>query len=619
MAISMMQGDKYAIPFVLQTLDGTLITPDMVNTVILNLGSFSRQYPGDVTYENGKWLMPLAQRQTFAMRGFVEPQARVEFSDGTIFGGAGESIDVTQALSLGIIGSDDTKGSSINKNSAKNTGVSGMIFIRINVTGVEVTLNGAVRYDVSQDLSEEQKEQARKNIEAISTESISQELGTSENKIPSEKAVSDAIANAGGGDMLKSAYDPNGEVEKAGGIADYVEANSPVKSVDGETGTVQTHAVKTTEQALSDEEKHQARTNIGAGTSNFSGSYNDLTDQPMIPKPYTLPVASEDTLGGVKAIPKTDEMTEPVGVDESGTLWYKPGTGGTSEPPTADEVLVTKDLVLTEQFGRYVPVDGKVTVPAENISVQAVLLDAFSQDKNPTITQPSVSVSSSTARAYEVGTSVTPAYNGSLNPGAYEYKPKPTGVVAQSWSAANNVTSEQIAAQSGTFAAYIVPDGANYKITLNCTYSDGEIPFTALDQEYPDGQIKGGTKSATTGAITGYRNSFYGTTTDKKITTDSALIRGLAQKSNRAYTNGSTFSVTIPVGALRVIIAYPATLRDVTSIKDVNGMNTDITSAFVKSTIDVEGASSYLAIPYKVYTQDFAAPNDVKDTYTVTI
>lgn len=619
MAISMMQGDKYAIPFVLQTLDGTLITPDMVNTVVLNLGSFSRQYPGDVAYENGKWLMPLAQRQTFAMRGFVEPQARVEFSDGTIFGGAGESIDVTQALSLGIIGSDDTKGSSINKNSAKNTGVSGMIFIRINVTGVEVTLNGAVRYDVSQDLSEEQKEQARKNIEAISTESISQKLGTSESKIPSEKAVSDAIANAGGGDMLKSAYDPNGEVEKSGGIADYVKANSPVKSVDGETGTVQTHAVKTTEQVLSDEEKQQARTNIGAGTSNFSGSYNDLTDQPMTPEPYTLPVASEDALGGVKAIPKTDEMTAQVGVDESGALWYKPGTGGTSETPTADEVLFTKDLVLTEQFGRYVPVDGKVTVPAENISVQAVVLDAFSQDKNPTITQPSVSVSSSTARAYEVGTSVTPAYNGSLNPGAYEYKPKPTGVVAQSWSAVNNVTSEQIAAQSGTFAAYIVPDGANYKITLNCTYSDGEIPFTALDQEYPDGQIKGGTKSATTGAITGYRNSFYGTTTDKKITTDSALIRGLSQKSNRAYTNGSTFSVTIPVGALRVIIAYPATLRDVTSIKDVNGMNTDITSAFVKSTIDVEGASSYLAIPYKVYTQDFAAPNDVKDTYTVTI
>lgn len=616
MAVSMTQGDKYAVPFMLQALDGTLITPDIVKTVVLNLGSLSRQYPGNVTYENGKWMMPLTQKQTFAMRGYVEPQARVEFSDGSIFGGSGESIDVAKALSRGIIGKDSSTGSSVNRNISDNSGVTGLIYIRINAAGVTVTPEGTVRYDIQQNLTEEQKEQARKNIEAISTESISQELGTSESKIPSEKAVSDAIANAGGGDMLKSAYDPNGEVEKAGGIADYVEANSPVKSVDGETGTVQTHAVKTTEQALSDAEKQQARENIGAGTSDFDGSYNSLTDKP---EAYELPVASEETLGGVKAIPKTDEMTAQVGVDETGALWYKPGSGGTGETPTADQVLFTKDLVLTEQFGRYVPVDGKVTVPAENISVQAVVLDAFSQDKNPTITQPSVSVSSSTARAYEVGTSVTPAYNGSLNPGAYEYKPKPTGVVAQSWSAVNNVTSEQIAAQSGTFAAYIVPDGANYRITLNCTYSDGEIPFTALDQEYPAGQIKGGTKSATTGAITGYRNSFYGTTTDKAATTDSAVIRGLAQKSNRAYTNGSTFSVTIPVGALRVIIAYPAILRDVTSIKDVNGLNADITTAFTQATVEVEGAASYLSIPYKVYTLDFATPNDTKNTYNVTI
>lgn len=616
MAVSMTQGDKYAVPFMLQALDGTLITPDIVKTVVLNLGSLSRQYPGNVTYENGKWMMPLTQKQTFAMRGYVEPQARVEFSDGSIFGGSGESIDVAKALSRGIIGKDSSTGSSVNRNTSDNSGVTGLIYIRINAAGVTVTPEGTVRYDIQQNLTEEQKEQARKNIEAISTESISQELGTSESKIPSEKEVSDAIANAGGGDMLKSAYDPNGEVEKAGGIADYVEANSPVKSVDGETGTVQTHAVKTTEQALSDAEKQQARENIGAGTSDFDGSYNSLTDKP---EAYELPVASEEALGGVKAIPKTDEMTAQVGVDETGALWYKPGSGGTGETPTADQVLFTKDLVLTEQFGRYVPVDGKVTVPAENISVQAVVLDAFSQDKNPTITQPSVSVSSSTARAYEVGTSVTPAYNGSLNPGAYEYKPKPTGVVAQSWSAVNNVTSEQIAAQSGTFAAYIVPDGANYKITLNCTYSDGEIPFTALDQEYPAGQIKGGTKSATTGAITGYRNSFYGTTTDKEATTDSAVIRGLAQKSNRAYTNGSTFSVTIPVGALRVIIAYPAILRDVTSIKDVNGLNADITTAFTQATVEVEGAASYLSIPYKVYTLDFATPNDTKNTYNVTI
>ena len=35
-------------------------------------------------------------------------------------------------------------------------------------------------------------------------------------------------------------------------------------------------------QSLSETEKQQARQNIGAGTSNFSGSYNDLTDKPDI-------------------------------------------------------------------------------------------------------------------------------------------------------------------------------------------------------------------------------------------------------------------------------------------------------------------------------------------------
>lgn len=42
-------------------------------------------------------------------------------------------------------------------------------------------------------------------------------------------------------------------------------------------------AVTYTAQTLTDEQKTQARANIGAGTSNFSGSYNDLTNKPNIP------------------------------------------------------------------------------------------------------------------------------------------------------------------------------------------------------------------------------------------------------------------------------------------------------------------------------------------------
>ena len=60
-------------------------------------------------------------------------------------------------------------------------------------------------------------------------------------------------------------------------------AGAPVQSVDGQTGDVVTNAVKTTAQTLTDAQKAQARTNIGAGTSSFSGAYDDLTGKPTIP------------------------------------------------------------------------------------------------------------------------------------------------------------------------------------------------------------------------------------------------------------------------------------------------------------------------------------------------
>lgn len=314
--------------------------------------------------------------------------------------------------------------------------------------------------------------------------------------------------------------------------------------------------------------------------------------------------------------PYANDMTTPVGVDAEGKLWVH--AVADIESIGADKVMFEGNMVFTEQFGKYKPSGGKVTIPSDGKSWKRLLLDAYSEDKNPTITQPSIGVSSTTAKAYEVGTSVTPAYSGSFNVGKYEYGPA-TGVTVTTWSATNNVTNETKSTKSGTFAAYIVPDGSNYKITISGTYTDGAIPITALEAEYPSGQIKGATKTATTGAISGYRNSFYGTTTSKTAETTSAVIRALAQKSSKTLANGNSFTVNIPVGAQRVIIAYPATLRDITSIKDVNGLNADITSAFASSTVSVNGANNYTAINYKVYTLDFANPNDTANKYTVTI
>lgn len=63
------------------------------------------------------------------------------------------------------------------------------------------------------------------SIGAIPVSDITQTLGTSTDKVPSEKAIIDALTAAGYGDMLKAVYDPNSAVANAGGISNYLSTN----------------------------------------------------------------------------------------------------------------------------------------------------------------------------------------------------------------------------------------------------------------------------------------------------------------------------------------------------------------------------------------------------------
>lgn len=285
----------------------------------------------------------------------------------------------------------------------------------------------------------------------------------------------------------------------------------------------------------------------------------------------------------------------------------------------ASQVMFSQDLVFTETFGKYVPSGGKVTVPSNGDSLLDVLLNAFATDSNPSITQPSVNISSSSFKAYEVGTNVTPAYTATLNPGSYQYGPV-TGITATSWNVVDNAAEPNtLTVASGSFPQMQVVDGTSYSITATASYGAGTIPNTALGQEYADGQIKAGSKSATKGTISGYRNGFYGTTTSQSSGTfESNDIRALTA-TNKAVTAGTVWNISIPVGARSVIFAYPATIRDATSVLDANGLNAEIKTAFTKIQVQVAGANGYNPIEYKVYYTNYANANDTQNTYKVTI
>lgn len=281
----------------------------------------------------------------------------------------------------------------------------------------------------------------------------------------------------------------------------------------------------------------------------------------------------------------------------------------------AENVYFDEDLITTFEIGNIKLTNGQGKITAAGKNLKEVFNTIFLKEKNPSTTQPSVSFSSVTSGGYEVGTTVTPSYNASFSAGSYSYGPA-TGVTVDSWEV-TSTDGDTSDTKSGTFASFIVEDDTNYTITAKANHSAGVVPVTNVGNDYESGAIKTGSKSKTSSAIYGYRNSFYGTA-ENKDALDSDKIRALTA-SGYALANGAQMEVAIPLGAMRVIIAYPATLRDVTSILDVNGMNAEIVSGFTKQTIEVEGKDDYDAISYKVYTMDYANPNDKENTYKVQI
>lgn len=288
----------------------------------------------------------------------------------------------------------------------------------------------------------------------------------------------------------------------------------------------------------------------------------------------------------------------------------------------ADKVILQNDITMAGNYSQIGNLtkdqNGTATFATKGKSVAEALTEIFSKRLQPTITSnPAVTLTFGQAKAYEVGTTVSPTYSASLSAGSYTYGPA-TGITATSWEISDTAGNTADTA-SGSFADVVVTDNTNYKITAKANYGAGAVAVDNLGAtSSPEIKIAAGSATKISGAITGYRNTFYGTVTEKAEVT-STIIRSLSGKSNKALTNGNSFTINIPVGAVRVIFAYPAILQDVSSVKDVNGLNAEIKSAFTKSSVTVAGAGADTGIAYKVYVTDFAEPVAKANSYTVKI
>ena len=110
------------------------------------------------------------------------------------------------------------------------------------------------------------------------------------------------------------------------------------------------NGIKYVTQTLTDAQKKQARTNIGAGTSNFSGSYNDLTNKPNIPAATVIDTtlskhgqaadakAAGDAIRGKIDAPQVAQVGEVLTVEEIGD------DGKPKKWKTAPGVNITTEL-----------------------------------------------------------------------------------------------------------------------------------------------------------------------------------------------------------------------------------------------------------------------------------
>lgn len=296
------------------------------------------------------------------------------------------------------------------------------------------------------------------------------------------------------------------------------------------------------------------------------------------------------------------------------------------------------DLTMTMQFGKYSPdATGSVTVPAEGMTAEQVLLNAFAEAKDPEVVQPKLTLSTSGNQSGEVGTQYTlPHATASVSTGSYQYGSEDTSGNKYTDTATGIVfTSIKVSSEDPAKEATGSNSNNSVKLTLTSTElpdadrifetDEQTINFSAeavhpasvrtpvnnLGTKVDSKTITGPTTLTKTASvkITGYRCWFTYVGSDCTSTVDSAFIRSNATNKGNHATAGDV-TLTVRDGNLdkRVLIAIPATGKNLTKVIDVKGMGLDIFAGgkFTHKVVSVEGADGYSAIDYDVWVYENA-------------
>lgn len=296
-------------------------------------------------------------------------------------------------------------------------------------------------------------------------------------------------------------------------------------------------------------------------------------------------------------------------LDNGETGWIdKDGETQLSTPRTQTPIVVNGVTGLG--------IADKETIPAGK-SLEEIVKMLVQKPIPATYVKPSVSLANNGgqgAGAVESGTSVTPKIRATFN------KNDAGGLTNLTIKKGGTILKEGTTTPLDYVGEAIVVGDETIVFTANATYKEGQIKNNNLGNPSPDGHIPAGTITSSNYSITGQRNLFYGTGVGTSFDSNSANIRALANKKLNP-TAGYAFTINVTVGQQFVVIAYPASVRDLTKVHYVEGNDPNLAKNFIKSEVNVADArgGSNGEIAYKCYVLQLSTPAQAPMTLNVTI
>lgn len=370
------------------------------------------------------------------------------------------------------------------------------------------------------------------------------------------------------------------------------------------------------------------------------------TDQAAITRALNGATPNKGDVAVVKTLIATGNYSH-TGYVYNGTVW-----AAMDGNYNAENVYFDEDMLFTYAFGKYKLTNGNVTIPSAGKNLKELLMAAHVDIINPTKTAPGFSLSATGNASKEVGDTYTmPTATATFTDGTYTYgyvdaegkkttgtntkagitassikitcdKSSDTKSATNTNSASLTVTKDNLTSEA--MKDLIVTDSSiKYTFTAECVYpastrtptnNVGDTKNSETGAEYTpqaggDWEIADNTQKTASFTVSGWRKMFMGTIDDNSKTIDSALIRGLTLVNAQASKTAQTF--TVPVGATKIIVAFPADYSTAEPKFEYFTMSWEGFSGFVKGAnvqvADKRGGTNGLK-DYTVYTFTHASP-----------